>query len=270
MKAMKILVPIDFSENAEKALDFALVLAKRKEGSITMIHVIEMVYDFASQAAIALDGMYNDSHSLMEKLRDKYAKSGIPIDFIIKEGTASITVSRSAEEIGAELIVMGTQGSSGARKLIFGSTTVSLIKESKVPVLVIPENANMSEVNSLTLALEFSDHEEKFIKWVIDLSQTWEMKLDFLHVSSEISFKEKLASLGIETYLKEHFPKVDSKLTLRLADSPSQGLNEFLNKQNNSILVLCHEHKSFWEQLTKSSDSVNLAYTAHTPLLILV
>ena len=104
----------------------------------------------------------------------------------------------------------------------------------------------------------------------MSLHQTWDMKLDFFHVSTEISFKEKLATLGIETYLRKYFPKVDSKLTLRLADSASQGLNEFLNKQSNSILVLCHEHKSFWDQLTKSSDSVNLAYTAHTPLLILV
>lgn len=267
---MKILVPIDFSEDAETALEYALVLAKRKEGSVTMVHVVEIVYDFASQGAIALDGMYNDAHSLMEKLQHKYAGSGIPIDFIIKEGTASITASRTAEEIGAKLIVMGTRGSSGARKFLFGSTTISLIKETKVPVLVIPENANMAEMNSLTLALEFSDHEEKFIEWVVDLSQNWEMKLDFFHVSTEINFKEKLATLGIEGYLNKNFPKLDSRISLKLAQTASQGLNEFLNEQNNSILVLCHEHKSFWEQLTKSSDSVSLAYTARTPLLILV
>lgn len=267
---MKILVPIDFSEDAEKALQFALVLAKRKEGSITLIHVVEMVYDFASQGALALDSMHKDAHDLLEKLCYKYADSGIPLDFIVKEGTASITASRAATEIGAQLIVMGTRGASGAQKILFGTTTISLIRETKVPVLVIPEKASMAEMNSLTLALEFSSHEEKFIQWVVELSRKWEMQLDFFHVSVEESFKETLAILGLENYLVKNFPGVETEVIIKHATSASKGLNDFLTSRTTSILVLCHQHKSFWEQLTKRSETVDLAYAAHTPLLILV
>lgn len=267
---MKILVPIDFSEDAEKALEYALTLAQRKSGEIELIHVIELVYDFASQAALALDGMHQDANRILGELVTKYSGIGVPMSFTIKEGTASITAAKFAEEIDAKLIVMGTKGASGLMKFAFGSTTVSLLKESEVPVLVVPREADLTQLKGLTLALEFSDHEKKFVDWVVEISQSWDMELSFLHILNNPNFKDELACFGLKAFLADSFPEKDFSCITRKAESPSEGLNAYLKDHPNTILVVCHEHKNFWNQLTKRSESIDLAYTSKTPVLVLI
>lgn len=267
---MKILVPIDFSKDAEKALEYALTLAKKKSGEVEMIHVIELVYDFASQAAIALDGMHQDANRILAEYVGKYEGTGVPISYVIREGTASITAAKYAEETDASLIVMGTKGASGLMKIALGSTAASMLKESTVPVLIVPKQADLTQINGLTLALEFSDHEKQFVHWVVNISQSWEMDLSFLHIVTDPTFKDELACHGLRGYLDEHFPDSAFECLVKEAKSPSEGLSGYLDQNPNTILVLCHQHKSFWNQLTQKSESIGLAYTAKTPILVLI
>jgi desulfoferrodoxin (superoxide reductase-like protein) len=68
---------------------------------------------------------------------------------------------------------MGTQGASGIKKALIGSTTVNTIKESTVPVLVVPEGSDFTKLKKVTLALEFANHEEEFIDWIVVMSAKW-------------------------------------------------------------------------------------------------
>ncbi|WP_455578321.1 universal stress protein, partial [Campylobacter fetus] len=91
---MKIIIPLDFSDNSLHALDFAMALAGKKDGEIIVVHVIEAVYDFASQASVAMESMQKDAESLMAKTLEKYQAEDLKISTIIKEGTASISIAR--------------------------------------------------------------------------------------------------------------------------------------------------------------------------------
>ncbi|TDQ19335.1 nucleotide-binding universal stress UspA family protein [Algoriphagus boseongensis] len=266
---MKIIVPIDFSENSIKALDFAFTLAEKKDGEIILVHVIEIVYDFASQAAIALDSMYKDSEGAFKKLISTYKSSKVKISYKLIEGTASITTANLAEEEQADLIVMGTQGISGLKKTLMGSTAVNTIREASCPVLVVPNQAKVSGIKKITLALEFADHEEKFIDWIIGLSQRWELGLEFLHVQTETSFKDKLCLKGLESFLEEKHPGLPVKIHTFFASSAFEGLNAYLDEAEETILVMCHEHKNLWNQVLHKSQSIEMAYHTHIPLLIM-
>ena len=118
---MKIIVPLDFSENSLKALEFAIGLADKKHGKIILVHVVELVYDFASQSALALDSMFKDAESLMNKTIKTYEGSGISMESKVVEGTAAVSIARFAEEQDVALIVMGTQGASGIKKTLMGT-----------------------------------------------------------------------------------------------------------------------------------------------------
>ncbi len=266
---MKIIVPIDFSENSIKALEFAISMADKKHGEITLVHVIEVVYDFASQAAIAVDSMVKDGEKLLKEITEKYKASNVAIDYLILEGNTSISVARIADEINATLIVMGTQGASGIKKALIGTTTVNLIKEANCPVLVVPAKANVGEIRKVTLALEFANHEEKFIDWIVDMSRRWELNLEILHVQTVKGFKEQLSILGIEGFLQKKYPDLQVKIHTFYAESASQGLDLYLQEHDNMILVMCHEHKNLWDQIVQKSQSIQMAYHTHIPLLIM-
>ena len=266
---MKIIVPIDFSENSLKALEFALFFAEKRKGKIILVHVIEIVFDFASQAAIALESMNKDAEAAMKKLIKKYQTSGIDLEYRILEGTASISTARVAEEEEASLIIMGTQGESGINKVLFGSTAVNVIKEAYCPVLVVPAKAQTSEIKRITLALEFSNHEEKFIDWIVELSKKWDLGLEILHVQTSQDFQGQLMVLGIESYLEKKHPGLPIRIHTFYAESAAEGLDRYLDEHQNLILVMCHQHKNLWSQIINKSESVKMAFHTHVPLLIM-
>jgi nucleotide-binding universal stress UspA family protein len=268
-QTMKIIVPIDFSENSIKALEFAIFMADKRNAKITLVHVVEVVYDFASQAAIALDSMFTDGENLLKKIIEKYKASEVEMDYKITEGVASISTARIADEIGATLIVMGTQGASGIKKALIGTTTVNLIREANCPVLVVPAQAHVAEIKKVTLALEFANHEEKFIDWVIYMSEKWGLGLEILHIQTNQGFKEELAILGMEGYLNKKYPELKVRIHTFYASSASEGLDLFMQEHDNMILVMCHEHRNLWDQIIQKSQSIKMAYHTHIPLLIM-
>ncbi|MDG1276727.1 MAG: universal stress protein [Algoriphagus sp.] len=266
---MKILVPIDFSQDSLKALEFALGLGRGKKTEILLVHIIEVVYDFASQAAIALDTMHKDAESMMNKLIKDYSSDEVHLIKIIKEGTASISLARIAEEKNVDLIVMGTKGASGVKKILIGSTTVNLIKESNIPILVVPEKSRIEQILNLTLALEFSDHEIPLIQKSIGLSKEWDLPLNFLHIQKTPNFKDKLAAIGLKNYIETTYDKKNTKVNTINSDTLSEGIETFLSINEETILIMCHQHKNFWKQMIEGSQSINMAYHIHIPLLVM-
>ena len=266
---MKILVPLDFSPDSVKALEFAIGLRSGKKTQVFLVHIIEIVYDFASQAAIALDSMYKDAESMMDKLINDYSSDEIHLEKIIIEGTASISLARIANEKNIDLIVMGTKGASGVKKVLIGSTTVNLIKESNIPILAVPEKSRIEQILNLTLALEFSDHEIPLIQKSIGFSKEWNLPLNFLHIQNPPNFKDKLAAIGLKHYIESTYDEKNSKVHSINSESISEGIETFLRINEETILIMCHQHKNFWKQMFEGSQSIDMAYHIHVPLLVM-
>ncbi len=267
---MKLIVPLDFSDNSLKALEFAIGLADKKHGKIILVHVVELVYDFASQSALALDAMFKDAEKLMKKTINTYESSGVPMEYQIVEGNASVSIARIAEEQGAALIVMGTQGASGIKKALMGTVTVNVVKEASCPVLVVPAKAKVSEIRKVTLALEFANHEEGFLDWMVNMAKKWSFGFEILHIQTSQGFLEDLSVLGIESYLAKKYPEQATRIHTFYAENTMDGLDLYLDEHDDMILVMCHEHRNLWEQIIKKSHSIQMAYHTHIPLLILM
>lgn len=266
---MKILIPVDFSENSIKALELALGLNRNQKATIILVHIIELVYDFASQAALALDSLHKDANKLMDDLEEKYKADHLKFQKIIEEGTASISIARIASENKVNVIVIGTSGASGLKKLVVGSTTINLLKETSTPVLVVPSEANLSEVKKLTLAIQYSNHEKSLLDQIIIFKRNWELDIDFLHVSASDEFIDELAGLGLVTYLKNHFELDAPKVISLNSSSTNKGINTYLETNRKNILIMCHQHKSFWKEFQESSHSLAIAYQSTVPILVM-
>lgn len=266
---MKILVPVDFSENSIKALELALSLNQNQRSTIILVHIVELVYDFASQAAIGLDSMHNDASKLINKLIEKYGANHLKFQKIIEEGTASISISRLATQHEAELIVIGTSGAGGIKKLIMGSTTVSLLKETTVPTLVVPEKASLIQIGKLTMALQFSNHEKPLLRKLITFKNAWGLEVTFIHVSTTLDFKEELACLGLSTYMSNYLQLRTDYVTNLIAKTINEGINSYLESNEGNILVMCHQHKSFWKVFQQSSQSLTMTSQSSVPILVM-
>ena len=265
---MKILIPLDFSGNSMKAFDFALTFSKKEETSLLLVHVIDLVFDFASQAELALESLFEEGESQMKKLIKTHEASGIPMEYRVVEGTPAVTLSRIAEAEGVDLIVMGTQGASGIKKTLIGTVTVNLIRETSCPILVIPALVKVTSIKKLNLALEFSDHEVGFLDWANRLAKNWRLRFGIVHIQTSKNFKEELTLIGANQYFAERYPEDSKNVLTYFHENPSEGLQRIM--QEDMIIGMCHKHRNLWEQLTKKSHSFQMAFHTHVPLLVLV
>lgn len=264
-----ILVPVDFSDNSLKALGVAVFAAEKRQGKIILVHVVNVSYDFATESAAVLDSHFKEAESRLKVLSDKYRSTDIDLEHEVLTGNPSIQITKLAAEREVNLLVMGTQGASGIEKTLIGSMTESVVREATCPVLIVPAQADIARVKKVTLALEFADHEEKFIDWIVDMTRRWEFVLEVLHVQTSSGFKEELAVLGMEKYLHSKYPDLEMRIHTFYARTASEGLELYLQEHDNMILVMCHQHQNLWEQVFQKSQSIQMAYHTHVPLLIM-
>jgi nucleotide-binding universal stress UspA family protein len=134
---MPIVAPTDFSDDSERALNFAMDIAARP-GDVRVIHVIRTT---AVTEPVALCAILSDEElrkqmtaEFQEKHRDaKYQD----IDFKIRFGDPGSEIVGFAEEIKAGLIVMPSHGRTGLKHLLIGSVAERVVRLAKCPVLVL-------------------------------------------------------------------------------------------------------------------------------------
>ncbi len=157
----KIIVPIDFSEYSEYALEAAAILAKKNNAEIFALHMLEMsnaVFTATEQTQKPKMLFYLRlaEQKFKEFLNRDYLE-GIKITPIVKNYKVFSEVSEVAEEHGADLIVMGSHGVSGFTEVFVGSNTEKVVRHSKLPVLVIKQKPANLDFENVVFASDFSE-----------------------------------------------------------------------------------------------------------------
>jgi nucleotide-binding universal stress UspA family protein len=142
----KILIPTDFSELSESALNVGISIAKRQSAEITVMHVLDNFSSFQpSEILVPEFQLYPDLVITMEskinELAEKIHKeSGIKITGKMRVGNPSDRICQLADEENFNLIVMGSHGTSGLKEFFIGSEAFRVIKNAPCPVLTVPGN----------------------------------------------------------------------------------------------------------------------------------
>jgi nucleotide-binding universal stress UspA family protein len=135
-----ILCPIDFSEPSRGALRYAMAIAAHFGARVTVLTVNDPLLVAAADMAGGAGRLEADARGELDKFfLDTLpgTKPDVSVDFMVTAGAAASEILRLARD-GARLIVMGSHGATGIRKLFFGSTTERVLRETSVPVLVTP------------------------------------------------------------------------------------------------------------------------------------
>ncbi|MFT4682310.1 MAG: nucleotide-binding universal stress UspA family protein [Flavobacteriales bacterium] len=129
-----ILVPTDFTEEAENAVAHAAKIAKAGGDEVRLIHIVNN--DTKSKLKKAKESL-DDLRDRMQKMADAItAEHGIKADYHLREGSIFSTIGEVAEETNARLLVMGTHGVKGVQRIV-GAFAVKVITTSPVPVIIV-------------------------------------------------------------------------------------------------------------------------------------
>ncbi len=161
-----ILVPTDFTEEAENAVAHAAMIAKAGGDEVRLVHIVNSdTKSNLKKAKETLDDLRERMESMAKEITSKH---GVKADFHLREGSIFTTIGEIAEETNARLLVMGTHGVKGVQRIV-GAFAVKVITTSPVPVIIVQRKRP-------------SDHGIKTIVSPIDESR--ETKQKIIHIVS--------------------------------------------------------------------------------------
>jgi nucleotide-binding universal stress UspA family protein len=192
-----ILFAADFSESSRQAFRLACSLAREGESRILVVHVLEAVHiamepiaSGPSAAPFSIDERYGGYHeAVKERLRETYVPTTqIDIQYQTRDGAPAEEILRVAEEIGADLIAMGTHGRTGLSRIRAGSVAETVLREARCPVLAIRSTDAVKEpvreVRAILAAIDFSDDSKDAARVARSIAAHLGARLVLLHVAT--------------------------------------------------------------------------------------
>lgn len=273
----KILVPIDFSDNAKAALLYAIKLAKELDTKVKAVHVYHPTTSYVNEwMTVSSDDMIKfleERLSLfvqenLEKALGKSLSSGVEEEVSIGfAGEKLVEMSQSDE---FDLIVMGTTGSSGLLEKIFGKVSSHVSQEAACPVLLIPSHVEFYRIQHIMYASEYDSANENTLLQISNYSNLFKADVHLVHVYNE---GNKNAELLGHDLLKQVFEEKAPWLKFKMAsvknDSVAHGLEKYAVDNNIDWMVLVKPHLSFWEKLTRKNHTNEIIMNPQIPLMIM-
>ncbi len=160
MQIKQILVPTDFSDNAQHAVSYAVAMAKQCSAKIHLLHApvipTYLLMDLSySPGPEAVTRILNESQDALDRQALSIAEAGVEHFTVIREGTVHEVIRDYAKEHDVDLVVVGTHGRTGVSKLMYGSVTERVIKTVHTPIIVVPPEGGVTP-NSIVISFDFS------------------------------------------------------------------------------------------------------------------
>lgn len=179
----RIAAPIDFSETSMLSIEHAGHMANLFKAEVVLVHVQEKNWHnftiIEPEAAFEVPpGMVERVHSKLEELAQGISKDyGVKASAIVTNGNVYNEIIKITEEVGADLIVMGTHGVSGFEEFFVGSNTYRVVTRSKAPVLSVQSHAKNIGFKEILLPIDDSDHSRQKVNHTVQIAKYYNSRV---------------------------------------------------------------------------------------------
>lgn len=274
----RILLPTDFSDNSWNAISYALQLFKNDTCTFTLLNTYTpIIYQLeAAEMGTAQfgleDAMREASHTGLEKL-----KTRIDLEFKNPKHTiASIssfnTLTEEIKELYEgnmmDMIIMGTQGASGLKEILFGSNAVHVINKSKCPVLAIPSDYAFEAPHEILFPSDYLiAYEAKHLESILNIARLFAARTHIMHVSvgSDLTREQK----ENQDTLKSLFKGTSHLFHDVRNNHIPEAIAEFQIKHKINLLAMINNKHSFFENLFFKSNIKHIGFHLNVPFLVI-
>lgn len=271
-----ILLLTDFSENSINAIRYALQLFEKEVCKFYVLHV-QSSSSYTSDDLISAgnESIYNTIvkksklklTKLVVKLENEFQNKNFNYEVIVDYDSMTDSINQIVDSKNIELLVMGTNGATGAKEVVFGSNTINVIRKVNCPSLVIPENFKFKKPDDVLLPLDLYDSMSgmAFIS-VLEFVKTFSKTLHILRIKphDEACKEEQYDSEHIDYLLKEFKYKyhVVSHVPMHYTVSCYSQIH------NIALTALLVQKESLFERFFIGSSTTQISNKITVPLLI--
>lgn len=280
---MKVLVPIDFSENSMNALNFACHLALEKNASVNLLYVFAApLVNEATASGEMVSRMITDQNEvsakrlnqLTDQLKSHYPEfEDLYFSYRVILGFASDVILEYSNDNEMDLIVMGLRGETSALDRAIGSVAGKVMNRAKIPVIGVPDKVTYQSIRNVAYATDYNDQDAGLLlkaKSLLGEMVNYEM----IHVNTKdvieeyteseptkdenmLHLRNELNEMGLDNVKLhiEHYPNLVG------------GIQRIIEKDNIDLVVMLHEKKGLIN-FFQGSDTKQVAFAIDKPLLV--
>lgn len=250
-KIEKIVVPTDFSESAYVAIDHAVDVAKRFGAELHLVHVLETgAYQgiFAPSKKTEYNELEEAQLKLQEDAQNLEAKSGISVSQEVVRGRIYEEIVAAADDSDADLIIMGTHGTSGWEEFFVGSNAFKVVTQSSCPVLSIQGKATRPELKNIILPIDNTPETRQKVRYAATIAKKFGATIHIASLltddSEDIRYDfEKKVNQVVEYLDREEIPHTQTVLqgsnlatmTMNFAESKGGNLIVMMTEQESNL-----------------------------------
>jgi nucleotide-binding universal stress UspA family protein len=260
-----ILCPIDFSDESQGALRWALALAARTRSHVTVITAVDPLLAEAARSRLGLDLARTETEPALRE----FVKAAMPaasrwqpdIGFDVRVGDPPEVILEAAERGSVDLIAMGTHGLGGFRKVLLGSTTERVLQRTdtallavpavKSPAVVLDADGSRFDLNRILMATDFSGASSAALRWAEDFARDGRARLVLCHVVARATMPAQWRSVvapiddeqmrdaraRLETWAARVDPAIPHELVVAVG-RPAESIAAAAEQQQARLIVM--------------------------------
>jgi nucleotide-binding universal stress UspA family protein len=266
-----ILVPIDFSENSQRALEFAQEIAERYDAGISLVHAFHSPVVDPNLPAETLVALAEQTEKLNQETLLKWENDcradGFACQSKLVYGAAAEVILEEIKTQKPILVVMGRTGKGGWMDKIIGSVAAGVAGKASCPVLVLPPQTETRTIRKIVYATELERPEENALGFAFNLAEHFKAELDLVKVR---------APFEVDVFNDEEFMQDitavlgTKKYTLQVidADSVVGGLQMYADEQHADLIVMATRKRDWLSGIINPSVSKKMVLATHIPVLV--
>lgn len=268
----KILVPTDFSEEAESALKVAAQIARKHGSEIYLLHMLEIPLhdlDTINTQADVPEVMFfmKMAHQKFEDILNSEFLEGLIVHEIVKPDGTFNGISEICKEHGIDMITMGSHGASGMKEMFVGSNAEKAVRNSDVPVLVIKHDEEDFSVDDIVFASDFKKDNKETYRQATDFAMAFGANLHLLMVNTASRFTTtKKANDRINAFIEDYSFK-NYTVNIYNDESVEKGILNFSRQIDADLIGISTHGRQGISHFFNGSISEDLVNHAKRPVI---
>ncbi|KEO72493.1 universal stress protein [Anditalea andensis] len=273
-----ILVPFDFSKEANNAFEFAKDLAIKAKAKLKMIHIVELPtsQSFNTMGEVNLaDNEMNQVFMIelvekrkqqMETIKNQYKNAEFEFSSRIVFGNPYAGISAEVTDIKADLIVMGSKGSSGMEEFLIGSNTEKVVRHSKCPVITVKHPVKADDIRKIVFASDFEDENEEIIGELKIIQNILAAEVTLVKINTPSLFENSKDSKARIGKFVEKQGLSNINVEIYNSSSEEEGIIEYAEEINADMIAMATHGRTGFMHLISGSIAEDVVNHAKRPV----
>ncbi|MEZ4791927.1 MAG: universal stress protein [Gelidibacter sp.] len=275
-----VLLPTDFSENSLNAIKYAMDFFGETACNFYLLHVIKLnTVDLADSpylmANVAIEDLYTKPiktrlRETIKQVANKFSNNKKHKFYTLTDYSFLVdSIRHHVNEKKIDMIVMGTKGASGLKRIIVGSNTGDVITKVHCTTLVVPENAKFHEIKEIAFPTDYSMlYNINVLQPIVDTIEDNDAALRVLHITKKDGFLNSDQERNKEL-LEDYFNGQEHSFHFLTNKKVEDAVQCFVESRNIDMITMVAKNLNYFQQILFHSKIENISYHTDVPFLVL-